>query len=110
MRAGICVCLLGIGLLLPGCGGGSVSDQELPAGSNAPSPTENVRVWLEGVAESGQLDSGISMMHEEAEKMKANGVANADEIATGLKELETASGSSAIKSKANALLQKVPNE
>jgi len=107
-RFAFAAAMLGAGLMLSGCGGGSVNDYELPAGTDAPTATENVRTWLEGVAKSGELDSGISVMHEEADKLKADGVAAADEIAAGLKELESASSSSAIKSKAKSLLDKLP--
>lgn len=110
MRFAFAAVVLGTCLVLPGCGGGSVSDHDLPAGTNAPTTIENVRSWLEGVAQNGELDSGITLMHEEAEKLQAEGVASADEIAAGLKELESAKGSSAIKSKAKSLLSKLPAE
>ncbi len=95
--------------LFAGCGGGSVSDHGLPTGTQVPTATQTVRGWVEDVAKSGELNSGVSIIPEQIEAMKNEGVANTDEIRKAFDELAAASGASAVKTKANALLNKLPD-
>lgn len=99
----------GISLMTTGCGG-YVSDHNLPAGSSTSTATENVRVWLQGVAQNGELDSGVSLIPDEIAKMKAEGVDNADKIEQEFDQLESQKGPAAIKTKANAILNMLPKE
>lgn len=92
--------------LLLGCGDGRETHYD--EGTIVSTHTQNVRTWLEGVAQSGQLDSGAMLMKDEVAQMKTEGVDNVDEISSDLDALLNTKGAAQIKAKAKALLAKLP--
>ena len=90
-----------------GCGGGAVSDHKPPTSTNVPTAKEEVASWLKGVAESGEIDSGAELMKAAVDKLKQAGVKNVDAIQKDMTALISTKESSAIKTKANALLKKL---
>lgn len=88
---------------LVGCGGGTVSDYQLPQTTNVPTAKENVKTWLTGVAEAGELDSGAEIMGEQFDKLAQEGV----DLKEDFEKLKSTKGSSAIKSLAQSMLSKL---
>ncbi len=96
-------------LFVAGCGS---PEQEYvqPQATVEVKASDNVRTWLQGVAESGQLDSGASVIKDDIEKLRAEGVdgATVDELLQDADELIGMSQSSQITAKANDMLGKLP--
>ena len=101
------ICLLSLAAILPvftGCTDARVDQYDLPSGTKVPTAKETVRGWLQGLAESGELDSGAEIMGEKVNELAKEGVdikADFDEL------MKTASGP-ALKEKASELLKKIP--
>lgn len=83
-----------------GCGGGSsipVDDQEAP---------DQVKQALQTVVDTGEIDSGLVVVQEQLEVMKATDAAKAEELLKDLEELMGLSGDAA-KTKAGEMLGKL---
>lgn len=93
-------------LSVVGCGGSS-QEQDI-SGTVVTTHTQNVRSWLEGVAQSGQLDSGAMLMKDEIAQLKGEGVEKADELQKDLDELLNMKNPAQIRSKASAMAAKLP--
>lgn len=100
------VALLLISPLCIGCGGGS-ANYDLPASDKVPTAKENIADWLNGVIETGEIDSGGEMMKDEVAKLKTEGFDKADEIQSDIDALLATKEAKAIKSKANSILAKL---
>lgn len=92
--------------LVLGCGDGRETHFE--EGTIVTTHTQNVRTWLEGVSQSGQLDSGAMLMKDEVAQMKSEGVDNVDELSSDLDALLAAKGAAQVKAKAKSMLAKLP--
>lgn len=102
-RLGVAVIAVGM-LLAAGCGGSgeqSYSEQEV----KTPSASEQLRAWLQSVAESGQLDSGAEVMKD---KVNALEVPNKSEIAQEYEKLLGMKSPAQIKTQANKMLGMLP--
>ena len=101
--------LLSAGVIFVGC---DTEPADLPQYSKQPivtvTPAQQVRQWLQGVAESGQLDSGAEVIKDMIEQMRESGTTNVDELLTDADELIKMKGTSQIKAKANEILGKIP--
>lgn len=93
-------------LLVVGCGDGR--ETHFDEGTIVPTHTENVRGWLEGVAQSGQLDSGADVMRDEITGMKEEGAANADALLADFDQLVKTQAPAGVKAKATEMLKKLP--
>lgn len=91
--------VLGV-VAIVGCGGTSsipVKDQAAP---------DQVKMALQTVADTGEIDSGIMVVQEQLEVMKATDAAKADELLKDLEELQKLSGDAA-KTKATEMIGKL---
>lgn len=70
------------------------------------SPADTARAVLEGIAESGEVGSGVDELRTALEELKQTDAAKADALLTDLSALEAASGEAA-KAKANEMLGKL---
>lgn len=105
LRAWICFPLLGLAL---GCGSAEQQYAQPEGGTvAAPTATETVRSWLEGIAESGVLDSGSIVLKENIERMKAEG-ANVDALTKSADELLAMHDAGRIKAKAKEMIAELP--
>jgi len=95
-------------VLAAGCGDGR--ETHFDEGTIVATHTENVRSWLQGVAQSGQLDSGADIMRDEIAGMKEEGVESADALLVDFEQLMQARGAAALKAKAADMLKKLPPE
>lgn len=68
---------------------------------------EQIRPILEAHAQSGVKDSGLMVVREELEKLKATDAAKADGLLKILDELEASKDAGAIKAKAKELAGKL---
>ena len=89
-----------------GCGDGR--ETHFDEGTIVATHTENVRGWLEGLANSGQLDSGADIMRDEITAMKDEGVTNTDALLADFDQLVKMQSPAAIKAKAAEMLKKLP--
>lgn len=83
-----------------GCDSGStlpVNDQEAP---------DQVKQALQSVADTGEIDSGLMVVQEQLEEMKATDAAKAEELLKDLEELMGLSGDAA-KTKATEMIGKL---
>ena len=95
-----------VGLAATGCGDGR--ETHFDEGTIVTTHTDNVRTWLEGVAQSGQLDSGADIMRDEITGMKEEGFATTDALLADFDQLKQAKGPGAVKAKATEMLGKMP--
>lgn len=68
---------------------------------------DNVRAWLQGVADSGELDSGADTIKDTIQQMKTEG-ANVDQLLKDADELIAMKAHNQIKAKAKAMLDSLP--
>lgn len=87
-------------LALTGCGSGETVQAVGP-------PTNRAASILESVAKTGVLDSGLVIVREELEKMKATDAAKAEALLNDLAQLEQARDAGSIKAKAKAMADKL---
>lgn len=98
--------ILLLSVVMCGCGN---SQQKFAAPTEIAhvSPSERMKGWLDSVAESGQLDSGVTMLPDWIEEMRQAGAANADELQRDVEELMTMKDASKLKSAAKKLSEKI---
>jgi len=70
-------------------------------------PSQRAKGWLDAVAESGQLDSGISMLPETFDEMQAQDGVNVDELKKDAERLAQLRNSAEIKKLAQAMSDKI---
>jgi uncharacterized lipoprotein YajG len=87
-------------LVLTGCGSGETVQAVTPPANRAAS-------ILESVAKTGVRDSGLVIVREELEKMKATDAAKAEALLNDLAQLEQARDAGSIKAKAKAMADKL---
>ncbi len=109
LRRALVLGLSVVGLWALGCGGGN---QLAPPPEGPPkSAVSELREWVQGVAETGELDSFVEEgLPEAIEELKSEGVSNVDEIEKLANELAAASSPAEVKAKAKALLEKLPQD
>ncbi len=93
-----------MGLLLAGCGGTvqqEYSEQEIRTVTDI----EAVREWLAGVSESGQLDSGMTVIDEKIDTLD---VPNKDALAEEMDKLSDMRNPSRIRTQAKKMLELLP--
>lgn len=93
-------------LFAAGCGSGQQTYSNQPI--KDVTVTENVRNWLNGVAESGQLDSGATVMRGEIEKLRADTTIKVDDLLKGYDELMSSKSPQQRKAKAQELIKLLP--
>lgn len=98
MRLTVLFLLLGSVAVL-GCGTARDTSEKV----TPPSPTSQIKSTLESYAQSGQLDSGIMIVEEQAEKLKETDPAKAETVLKGVKELQAIKDPAKIKAKAKEL-------
>ena len=101
MKYALLCCLIALTFCL-GCGPSTQSTTVEP-----PKPVEEIKATLKGYADSGQLDSGIVILEEEIAKLKETDAALASTLEEDLAKLQSASGRSAVKKQAEAMLEKL---
>ena len=89
-----------------GCGSEEQGYEE-PTKAVVVSPSQSVKTWLDGVAQSDQLDSGSMVLLDQIDQMKAAGAANADELKQDAEELLKLKNPAKIKSKAKEMVEKI---
>ncbi|MEN6496665.1 MAG: hypothetical protein ABFD16_20440 [Thermoguttaceae bacterium] len=92
-----CLVVLGLSVVL-GCGGERVQSVEPPKNQS--------KTVLESVAQTGILNSGIMVVKEELEKMKATDAAKAEGLLKDLDQLEKMNDAARIKAKAKEMAAK----
>jgi len=100
VRSLFVVVLLGV---LVGCGGGDAA----PKAVTPPSSTEQIKMTLNDVAQSGQLGSGGMVLEQEIENLRATDAAKADALKKDYEELKNMSDPGQAKSKAEEMLKKL---
>lgn len=95
---GLCLLLLGSVAFL-GCGTATDTTQKV----TPPSATSQIKSTLETYAQSGELDSGMMVVEEEAEKLKESDPAKAETLIKGIEELKSLNDPAKIKAKAKEL-------
>ena len=93
-----CLMVLGVSVVL-GCGSGERVQSVEP-------PKNQSKAVLESVAQTGTLDSGIMVVKEELEKMKATDAAKAEGLLNDLGQLEKMNNPAQIKAKAKEMAAK----
>lgn len=93
--------VLGLVALL-GCG-----PQETTQRVEEPSGQDQVKSALENVAESGQIDSGLMIVRDELEAMKATDAAKAEELLSDLDALQALTDPAQAKAKAQEMIDKL---
>lgn len=101
MKYALLCCLVALTFSL-GCGPSTPSTSV-----EVPPPTAMIKSTLEGYAASGELDSGIMILDEEIAKLKESDPTKAAELEADLAKLKSAGGKSAVKSQANAMIEKL---
>lgn len=71
-----------------------------------PAAQDQIKTTLQNVADTGEVDSGLMVVRDGLEEMKATDAAKAEELLKDLDELEQSSGEDA-KTKAQAMLGKL---
>jgi len=89
-----------------GCGSSAPQYAEVPSVKEI-TPADNVRTFLTGLSESGQIDSGAMILKENLELMKTGG-ANVDELLKDADELVKMPSGARAKAKAKEMLDKLP--
>ena len=93
-------------MLAAGCG--ESRETHFEEGTIVPTHTEIVRGWLEGVAQSGQLDSGAATMKDEIQALSEEGVTTTAELLADYEELSKGGSPAKVKAKAQEMLTKLP--
>lgn len=103
MRLGkvVVAVLLAFGCTVIGCGPKSVTKAVTPPGQ------EQIKPILEGIAEKGELDSGLMAVRDQLEAMKNTDAAKADALLKDLDELQKLRDPAQIKSKAKQMAGKL---
>jgi len=91
-------------LAILGCDSATTSTPSTPV--EEPGATSQITSGLQGVAETGEIDSGVMMVREQLEELKQTDAAKAEELLKDLDELESLSGEAA-KTKAKEMLEKL---
>ncbi len=91
-----------------GCGDGR--ETHFDEGTIVATHTEKVRTWLEGVAQTGQLDSGAAIMRDEIAAMEEEGHTNTDALLADFEQLEQSRNPAAVRAKASEMLEKIPEQ
>ncbi|MEN6495028.1 MAG: hypothetical protein ABFD16_12185 [Thermoguttaceae bacterium] len=94
-----CLVVLGLSVVL-GCGSGERVQSVEP-------PKNQSKTVLESVAQTGILNSGIMVVKEELEQMKATDAAKAEGLLKDLDQLEKMKGAAQIKTKAKEMAAKL---
>jgi hypothetical protein len=73
-------------------------------------PTQQARQWLQGVAQTGQLDSGVETIKDTIGQMREAGVdgATVDALLKDAEQLAALTAPQQIRTKAQQLLSKLP--
>lgn len=87
-------------LVMLGCGNGETVQSVTP-------PTNQAKQVLESVAQTGILDSGMVIVQEELEAMKATDAAKAEALLKDLDQLQKMSDAPRIKAKAKEMAGKL---
>jgi PBP1b-binding outer membrane lipoprotein LpoB len=95
-------CLLLV-LLLAGCGAGRQEYSKQPVVKV--SPVEQVRGWLEGIAQTGEMDSGLEWAKE---KLQSLDVPNKDRLIQEMNKLLTLRDRRQVSAKAKDMLKLLP--
>lgn len=107
MKSIISALLLGsVVVFAAGCGSGQQTYSKQPI--KDVTVAENVRNWLNGVATSGQLDSGATIMRGEIEKLRADTTVKVDDLLKGYDDLMAAKSPQQRKTKAQELIKLLP--
>lgn len=101
MKYALLCCLVALTFCL-GCGPSTQSTSVEP-----PKPTEEIKATLQGYAASGELDSGIVILEEEIAKVKESDPTLGATLEEELGKLKSASGKSAVKKQAEAMIEKL---
>ena len=103
------LCLLGA-LVLASSGCGEVKQQyETSAAPNVTiTSKQRIKQWLDGVAQSGTIDSGVSLIRDEIDKLPADSGVNVEELKKGFADLESSKSPAATKKLAETLSSKIP--
>ena len=91
-----------VALTLIGCGGPTETTKKV----TPPSAQEQIKMALQNVVDSGEIDSGLMTVRDKLAEMKATDAAKAEELLKDLDELEKTSGEAA-KTKATEMLGKL---
>jgi hypothetical protein len=94
---------LSFSLLLAGCGVGQQEYSEQPI-VKVP-PVEQVRGWLEGIAQVGELDSGVDWAKE---KFEAIDIPNKDKLIQEMNRLSAMRDRRQVSAKAKEMLKLLP--
>ncbi len=95
------VLMLLVAVCLIGCGPSETTQKVTP-----PDAQTEVKSALQSVADTGEIDSGLIVVGEQFESMKATDAAKAEELLKDLEELQGLSGDAA-KKKATEVLGKL---
>lgn len=87
-------------LVLTGCGSGETVQAVAP-------PTNRAASILESVAKTGVRDSGLVIVREELEKMKATDATKAEALLNDFAQLEKARDAASVKAKAKEMAAKL---
>lgn len=87
-------------LVMLGCGSGETVQSVTP-------PTNQAKPVLESVSQTGVVDSGLVVVREELEKMKATDAAKAEGLLKDLDQLERMTDVARIKAKAKEMAAKL---
>jgi hypothetical protein len=101
------VAFLSIGCVMAAlvcCGCQEQTTHELPTGTATPLKTQ-IQESVQALADSGQLDSSVEWLGEAVEEYKGEDAEKGEALAKALAELQAASGESAVKAKAEAMLK-----
>ncbi len=94
----VCVLMLLVAVCLVGCGPAETTQKVGPPDAQA-----EIKMALQSVADSGEIDSGLMMVGEQLESLKATDAAKAEELQKDLDELQGLSGDAAKKKAAEMI-------
>ena len=98
------VLMLLLVVCLIGCGPSETTKKVEP-----PAAQDQIKMALQNVAETGEIDSGLMVVSDKLEEMKATDAAKAEELLKDLADLEKSSGEAA-KKKATEMVAATPAE
>jgi hypothetical protein len=94
---------LSLGLLLAGCG--TVQQEYSQQPIERVPPVEQVRGWLEGIAQTGEMDSGLEWAKE---KLQSLDVPNKDRLVQEMTRLSALRDPRQVTAKAKEMLKLLP--
>lgn len=94
--------LVSVLLACAGCGDGVATKTVAP-----PPAREMAKAILQGLADRGEMNSGVDALQGHLEAMKATDSAKAEALLADYKDLKSLSNPQAIKTKAKAMLEKL---